>query len=39
MKENKDNSVYLNRIKSDPLVTKMINLLMRHGKRSKAEKI
>ena len=39
VKENKDNSVYLNRIKSDPLVTKMINLLMRHGKRSKAEKI
>lgn len=39
MKENKNNSVYLNRIKSDPLVTKMINLLMRHGKRSKAEKI
>ncbi|CAN0340291.1 unnamed protein product [Ectocarpus sp. 4 AP-2014] len=38
-KEDKNNFVYLNRIKSDPLVTKMINLLMRHGKRSKAEKI
>ncbi|CAM9207737.1 unnamed protein product [Ectocarpus sp. 12 AP-2014] len=37
--ENKNNFVHLNRIKSDPLVTKMINLLMRDGKRSKAEKI
>ncbi|CAN0442853.1 unnamed protein product, partial [Ectocarpus sp. 8 AP-2014] len=37
-KEDKNNFVHLNRIKSDPLVTKMINLLMRHGKRSKAEK-
>ena len=33
---NSNNSL---RFKSDPLVTKMINLLMRHGKRSKAEKI
>ena len=39
VKEYKNNFVHLNRIKSDPLVTKMINLLMRHGKRSKAEKI
>ena len=38
-KEDKNNFVYLNRIKSDPLITKMINLLMRHGKRSKSEKI
>lgn len=30
---------YFLRIKSDPLATKMINLLMRHGKRSKAEKV
>lgn len=30
---------YSLRIKSDPLATKMINLLMRHGKRSKAEKV
>ena len=28
-----------NNIKNDPLGTKMINLLMRHGKRSKAEKV
>ncbi|CAN0592097.1 unnamed protein product [Ectocarpus sp. 12 AP-2014] len=39
VKEDKNNFVHLNKIKSDPLVTKMINLLMRHGKRSKAEKI
>ena len=39
VKKDKNNSVSFNRIKSDPLVTKMINLLMRHGKRSKAEKI
>ncbi len=29
----------INNIKNDPLSTKMINLLMRHGKRSKAEKV
>ncbi|CAM9133653.1 unnamed protein product [Ectocarpus fasciculatus] len=38
-KEDKNNFVSFNKIKSDPLVTKMTNLLMRHGKRSKAEKI
>jgi small subunit ribosomal protein S7 len=35
----KNNYAYSLRFKSDPLVTKMINLLMRHGKRSKAEKV
>lgn len=35
----KNNYIYSLRIKSDPLATKMINLLMRHGKRSKAEKV
>ena len=39
VKENKNNHIYSLRFKSDPLVTKMINLLMRHGKRSKAEKV
>lgn len=39
IKENKDNYINSLRIKSDPLITKMINLLMRHGKRSKAEKV
>lgn len=39
VKENKNNNVYGLRIKSDPLVTKMINLLMKDGKRSKAEKV
>ena len=37
--KNKNNLVYSLRIKSDPLVAKMINLLMRDGKRSKAEKV
>lgn len=36
--ENKNNNYSL-RVKSDPLATKMINLLMRHGKRSQAEKV
>ncbi len=39
IKEKKNNSISSLRIKSDPLVTKMINLLMCHGKRSKAEKV
>jgi len=39
IKETKNNHTYSLRIKSDPLVAKMINLLMRHGKRSKAEKV
>ena len=39
IKENKDNYRNSLRIKSDPLITKMINLLMRDGKRSKAEKV
>ena len=39
VKENKNNNIYSLIFKSDPLVTKMINLLMCHGKRSKAEKV
>lgn len=39
IKKDKKNNTYSLRVKSDPLVTKMINLLMRHGKRSKAEKV
>ena len=39
IKEDKNNNIYSLRFKSDPLLTKMINLLMRHGKRSKAEKV
>lgn len=35
----KKNNIYSLRFKNDPLVTKMINLLMRNGKRSKAEKV
>ncbi len=35
----KKNHLYFVNFKSDPLITKMINLLMRHGKRSKAEKV
>lgn len=35
----KKNKYYSLRFKNDPLVTKMINLLMRNGKRSKAEKV
>lgn len=34
---NKD--IYSLRFKSDPLAAKMIHILMRHGKRSKAEKV
>lgn len=37
--KKKFNDEYFLGFKSDPLVTKMINLLMRHGKRSKAEKV
>ncbi len=37
--KEKNNSTYSLKFKSDPLVTKMINLLMCHGKRSKAEKV
>lgn len=37
--ENNKSSIYSLMVKSDPLATKMINLLMRHGKRSKAEKV
>lgn len=39
IKDKKENHIDSLRIKSDPLVTKMINLLMRHGKRSKAERV
>lgn len=39
VKEDKNNYVRSVRFKSDPLIAKMINLLMRHGKRSKAEKV
>nr|YP_009454541.1 ribosomal protein S7 [Endarachne binghamiae]AUG32975.1 ribosomal protein S7 [Endarachne binghamiae] len=35
----KKNHVYSSKIKSDPLVKKMINLLMKDGKKSKAEKV
>nr|WBP70260.1 ribosomal protein S7 [Scytosiphon lomentaria] len=37
--KDKVNNNYGLRIKSDPLVKKMINLLMKDGKRSKAEKV
>ena len=37
VKENINNHIHF--LRSDPLITKMINLLMRHGKRSKAEKV
>nr|YP_009072537.1 ribosomal protein S7 [Petalonia fascia]AIQ78478.1 ribosomal protein S7 [Petalonia fascia] len=37
--KEKKNNVYGSKIKSDPLVKKMINLLMKDGKRSKAEKV
>lgn len=39
VKENIKNNIHFSRFKNDPLITKMINLLMRHGKRSKAEKV
>lgn len=39
LKKEKINQIDPLRFKSDPLVTKMINLLMRDGKRSKAEKV
>lgn len=39
MLKTNNNYLYSLRVKSDPLATKMINLLMRHGKRSKAEKV
>lgn len=34
-----DNHISSLQVKTDPLAAKMINLLMRHGKRSKAEKV
>nr|QWK44908.1 ribosomal protein S7 [Pseudochorda nagaii] len=37
--ENQKNSLNFLGLKSDPLVKKMINLLMRNGKRSKAENV
>nr|QWK44203.1 ribosomal protein S7 [Akkesiphycus lubricus] len=37
--ENQKNTLNFLGIKSDPLVKKMINLLMRNGKRSKAENV
>ncbi len=39
VQEEKNSLIYSLKFKSDPLVTKMINLLMCHGKRSKAEKV
>lgn len=39
VKVDKSNNIYSVRFKSDPLITKMTNLLMRNGKRSKAEKV
>nr|YP_011008255.1 ribosomal protein S7 [Hapterophycus canaliculatus]WBP70156.1 ribosomal protein S7 [Hapterophycus canaliculatus] len=37
--KEKNTKIYGSRIKSDPLVKKTINLLMKDGKRSKAEKV
>ena len=38
-RKKKKNVPIFSKLKNDPLVKKMINLLMRHGKKSKAEKV